>query len=168
MLCQVQSTFQFENLITINYCITSAQLRKLLLWEYGGAKLTSITYMFYYVSAVCAVAGINIEIVWYAIFVDFQILKVLSSMKKWSLHVSQRSKTLLNFFKWIFRNKHDWYLRLFCLELSSNFVLLVIFVTENQSIFFHLPCNVFYIQCLSFQLHGFKSGNFTNYFFLFP
>ena len=53
----------------------------------------------------------------------------------------------------------------FSVLLSSNFVLLVIFVTENQPIFFHLPCNVFYIQCLSFQLHGLQKREFYQLFF---
>ena len=45
----------------------------------------------------------------------------------------ERSKILSNFFRRIFLNEYDWQLPLFRLELSLNFVLLVIFVTENQS-----------------------------------
>ena len=36
-------------------------------------------------TAVCAVIGVTVEIVWYVTFVDFQVVETLSIMTKWSL-----------------------------------------------------------------------------------
>ena len=79
----------------------------------------------------------------------------------------ERSKILSNFFQRIFLNEYDWQLPLFRLELSLNFVLLVIFVTENQSTmnFLHLSRTAFYTHYLSCWWHGLQKREFYQVFF---
>ena len=82
----------------------------------------------------------------------------------------EKSKTLSNFFQRIFVNEHDWYFPFFRLELSSNFVLLVIFLMENQSTM-NLVSSVSY--CILYSLPFFsitrpsKAGILPSIFFTF-
>ena len=82
----------------------------------------------------------------------------------------EKSVTLPNFFRRIILNEHDWYLPLFRLELSSNFVLLVIYVTENQSnmnsVSSVLYCILYPLSFLSITRPS-KVGFLLNIFFPF-